>query len=44
MQRARSVKIRDVAHDQVVAVEPDRIALFDKATEIVVMTDQFLKH
>jgi hypothetical protein len=38
------VEIRDIANDQTIAVETDRVSLLDQATDIVVMTDQFLKH
>jgi hypothetical protein len=40
----RAIKIRNVAHDQIIAVEPDGVAFVDQPPEIVVMTDQCLRH
>ena len=38
------VQVRNVAHDEVVRVERDCVALLDEPPEVVVMTDQSLKH
>jgi hypothetical protein len=37
------VEIRDVPHDQVPAVELDRVPLFKELLQVVVMTDQLVK-
>jgi hypothetical protein len=44
LQRACGVEVRDVTHDHVRAIEADGKSLSDQATDVVVMTDQFLKH
>ena len=44
LQQPVSVKIRNITHDEVVRVERDRVALLDEPPEVVVMTDQSLKH
>ena len=40
LERARAVEIRDVADDQTVAVERDRIAALDQLGEVRMMTEQ----
>jgi hypothetical protein len=44
LELALRVEVGDVSHHQVVGVEADRIPLLDEATQVVVTTDQFLKH
>ena len=43
-ERALFIEIRNIPNDEVVAVESDSKPLLDQAFNIVVMTDQFLKH
>jgi hypothetical protein len=38
------VEIQDIADDQIIAVKTDRVSLIDEPTDVLVMTDQFLKH
>ena len=44
VQGTCGIKVRDVAHDQVWAIEGDGVSLVDQAAKILVMTDQFPKH
>ena len=39
-----SIQVRNVADDEVAGVEGDSIPPLDQTPDIVVMTDQFLKH
>lgn len=39
LQQAVSVKIRNIAHNEVIRVERDRVTLLDKPPAVVVMTD-----
>ncbi len=44
LQRTMLVEVRDVADNEAVAVERDRIAAFDEPAQVGVTTDQFRKH
>jgi hypothetical protein len=44
LERALLVEIRDIAHNQVVAVESHGVAPIDQSPEVFVMTDQLVKH
>ena len=44
LQFAFTVQIRNIADNEVIGVEGNRVALFDQTPEVVVTTDQFLKH
>ena len=44
LQRAIRVEVRNIAHDEAIRVECDRVAFLDEAPEVVVMIDQSLKH
>ena len=43
-QLAVRIEIRDIANDQAVAVERDRVAALDELSQVGIMTDQFPKH
>ena len=44
LKRTLIIEVRDIAHDHKIAVETDRVPLLDQALDVLVMTDQFLKH
>ena len=44
LEYAIRIQIRNVAHDEMVRVERDCVALIDEPPEVGVMTDQSLKH
>ena len=44
LQPTFAVQVRNIADNEVIAVEGNRVAPFEQTPEVVVMTGQFVKH